>query len=288
MKLKVSSITIVPLLETLQIYFSLFPQTKFLPVISNRPAHSVQLSHHRNHRPTATKTINMFQSSTIKTKDGIEWYCERQGTGPNLILIPSGEGDCGSLVKVADILSDSFTVTIFDMPGMSRSTAPPHLTKAVTGPILADQVAGLMDELNIDAATFYGSSSGGSTSLCMAAQHPTRVRNALVHEIALGTLGPIEALLSMDDAAAVASCREMFAHDLNEDIEVWEALGPEYHARLEKNYLNFVRNVVASVTKLSLSKEELTRRPVDWTISALFPAGAFFSNVLTATGAGLL
>jgi hypothetical protein len=29
--------------------------------------------------------------------DGIDWYCELQGNGPAVVLIPSGEGDCTSL-----------------------------------------------------------------------------------------------------------------------------------------------------------------------------------------------
>jgi hypothetical protein len=31
---------------------------------------------------------------------GIDRYCELRGSGPTIVLIPSGEGDCGCLVKV--------------------------------------------------------------------------------------------------------------------------------------------------------------------------------------------
>jgi hypothetical protein len=66
----------------------------------------------------------MLKTFIVKTQDGIEWYCEQQGSGPNLILIPSGEGDCFSFSKTASLLSTTFTVTTFDTPGFSRTTAP--------------------------------------------------------------------------------------------------------------------------------------------------------------------
>lgn len=59
----------------------------------------------------------MAKASTILAKDGIEWYYEQQGSGPHLVIIPSGEGDCSSYDKVAAILAKRFTVTTFDMPG---------------------------------------------------------------------------------------------------------------------------------------------------------------------------
>lgn len=59
----------------------------------------------------------MVTISSILAKDGINWYYERQGSGPHLILIPSGEGDCGNFAKTATLLAASFTVTTFDMPG---------------------------------------------------------------------------------------------------------------------------------------------------------------------------
>src|SRR5262249_41464661 len=58
--------------------------------------------------------------------DSINWYCESRGEGPTVVLIPSGEGDCGSFERVAALLSGEFTVLTFDMPGFSRSSDPPN------------------------------------------------------------------------------------------------------------------------------------------------------------------
>jgi pimeloyl-ACP methyl ester carboxylesterase len=229
----------------------------------------------------------MAQITHVSTKDGIIWYCEQQGSGPHVILIPSGEGDCSCFAKVAGILSRSFTVTTFDMPGFSRSIAPEIALHGVTASLLASQIVGLMDELSIDEATFYGSSSGGLAALALVTDYPGRVRNAIVHEVPLGTSAQIESLTKLDDGTIVDICRNIFANSMNEDTEAWEALGEEYHARLEKNYVVWVRKYADSSLTKSLDQSRIGQKPVDWTIGALTVAGTFFNNVTTACNAGI-
>jgi pimeloyl-ACP methyl ester carboxylesterase len=225
----------------------------------------------------------MAAISTVQTKDGIEWHCERQGQGPHLVLVPSGEGDCASFAKVAALLAHSFAVLTFDMPGMSRSTAPEAAMADLTATKLASQVISLLDELSIDIATFYGCSSGGLVVLTLASVYPERVRSAIVHEVPLAkSLG---AMAMLDDEAIVDACRHIFVEIVG-DKDAWAALGPDYHARLDRNYVTWVRTYVERVER-SFTKEELTVSPVDWTIGALSPAGLFFSNVVVACRAGI-
>lgn len=230
----------------------------------------------------------MAKVSNVHTKDGINWHCEQRGSGPHIILIPSGEGDCSSFEKLADILSSSFTVTTFDMPGFSRSTGPEATLQGVTPSLLASQIVNLMDELSIDRATFYGSSSGGLAALAMVTDYPDRVRNAILHEVPLGP-GPdyLVALTKLDDSAIVGILRNVFATEMNEDEEAWKALGPEYHARLDKNYVVWVRKYVDSNLTSSLDQTRIGHKPVDWTIGALTVTAAFFNNVVTACNAGI-
>ena len=88
----------------------------------------------------------------------------------------------------------------------------------------------------------------------------------------------------MKDEEIQHMCRHVFANEMIEDHEPWGALGPEYHARLDKNYVTWARTYVNKVER-SFSKEELTVRPVNWTVGAKSPMGSFFSNVVTACGA---
>ena len=216
----------------------------------------------------------------------IDWYCELRGQGPSVVLIPSGEGDCGSFERVTDILADEFTVLTFDMPGYSRSGTPPEFG-AVTAGELAEQVSALVESLHLAPATFYGCSSGGLISLSLVSEHSNFVRNVIVHEVPL-SLAPLskmalDRLLSPDDAVVVEACKDLFRNMFNEDSKAWDDLGAEYHRRLEKNYVTWIRHYVAGGALIrEYRSEELRKRPITWTIGGLTPTFMFFDNIRSA------
>src|SRR5262245_26160613 len=80
--------------------------------------------------------------------DAIDWYYELQGRGPTVVLIPSGEGDCGSFNRVAALLASEFKVITFDMPGFSRSGDPPGFDN-YTWNQAADEIAALVQSLGL-------------------------------------------------------------------------------------------------------------------------------------------
>lgn len=142
-----------------------------------------------------------------------------------------------------------------------------------------------MDKLSIESAHVYGCSSGGAAVLGLVADHPTRVLSAIVHEVPMGNFEQVEALCQLEDSAIVETCREIFSTVMCEDKAAWEALGPEYHARLDKNYVTWIRKYVGRIEKSSLTEKELRQRPIAWTVGSLNPMGFFFENVLTAVRA---
>ena len=224
-----------------------------------------------------------LQTFTIRTDDEISWYCERRGSGPDLILIPSGEGDCSSFAKTAEILSTSFTVTTFDMPGMSRTTGPRHSYQDVTAQLLADQIVRLMDSLSITAATFFGASSGGAAVLAISSNHPRRILRAVVHEIPMGSSSQMNNLISLPDDELIQACQHIFASVMNEDTAAWNDLGPEYHARLEKNFLVWARNYIKPFPpSLDAVCENLKGKPITWTVGALTPVATVLPNIKAA------
>jgi pimeloyl-ACP methyl ester carboxylesterase len=202
------------------------------------------------------------------------------------VLVPSGEGDCGSFEKVAVALSGEFTVLTFDMPGFSRSSDPPDFG-AYSMTQAASEVAALVRSLGLGPATFYGCSSGGQVALALVADHPDLVLNAVVHEVPFST-GMRAELTKLSDPDIVRACKDLFRNEMNEDSAAWDALGQVFHDRLERNYVTWVRRYVGGSSLLrTFTGDELRRRPVTWTIGGLTPAGRFFSNVLTAHAAGL-
>jgi pimeloyl-ACP methyl ester carboxylesterase len=126
----------------------------------------------------------------VKTDDGMTWHVEQSGSGsaPQIIFIPSGEGDCHSFQKIAGLLSPTFTVTTFDMPGFSRSVPAPHAFDNLSPYLIAKQIIGLMDKLSIPTATIYGSSSGGIVAMVLLQEYETRVERIIVHEIPMTVL----------------------------------------------------------------------------------------------------
>lgn len=217
--------------------------------------------------------------------DGIDWYCERRGSGPHVVLVPSGEGDCGSFEQVAAQLANQFDVLTFDMPGFSRSSV--QSVDEISASKLADQIAGLVRSLGTYPATFYGCSSGGIAVLDLVVRHADLVQNAVVHEVAMAAAaGPLLSLTTLDDEAIVESCKLAFGQVLNDDPAAWEALGDQYHARLAKNYVTWVRRYLGAELPPPHSPEDLAGKPITWTIGGLNPAAMFFDNVVLAVQAG--
>lgn len=220
---------------------------------------------------------------------GIDWYCESTGTGPQIVLIPSGEGDCSTFANTMEALSGSFSVLTFDTPGFSRSGIPADFEQ-LRFDTLGAQVAMLVRSLGIEKATFYGCSSGARAVLDIALNDADLVRNALVHEVALPAEQippPILALIAMDDEKAVSTCRQLFAHMLIEDSAQWNALGDAYHSRLARNYLTWVRRYLTLGSGELIEPSRLKNLPLAWTVGSLSDANHVASNLELAATAGL-
>ena len=235
-----------------------------------------------------------------KKVDSIDWYYELQGQGSTVVLIPSGEGDCGSFQKVAELLASKFKVLTFDMPGFSRSSAPTNFDR-YTWNQAADEIAALVQALNLAPATFYGCSSGGSFALLLAVKHAENVRNVVVHEVALPppvsavqpqgppqdiSSNPILRLLSLTDEEVVPACKDLFRNVLNENSAAWDALGEAYHKRLERNYVTWVHHYLR-LGSPPLTIEQLRGRPITWTVGGLSATAGNLGNIQAALAAGI-
>jgi pimeloyl-ACP methyl ester carboxylesterase len=229
----------------------------------------------------------MRTTATVKPPDGVTWYYEQEGSGPHIVLIPEGPGDCHLYDRSMTLIAKhGFTVTTFDMPGMSRSAdAPPDSYQNVTAHTLARYITGLLDALGIDTATFWGCSSGGAVALALAVDYPDRVRNALPHEVPTRIMDIVAVWMRLDDETLAKTVAEAMPKALVGDEEAWAALGDECHARLLKNYPRWLRGYGPLPQPWGV--EELKGRPVDWSVGTLTPTGLFIDNVVTATKAGI-
>ncbi|KPI44131.1 uncharacterized protein AB675_6339 [Cyphellophora attinorum] len=227
--------------------------------------------------------------STVTTKDGIEWYYEQEGVGPHVVLIPDGLGECQMMDKPMSLIASAgFTVTTFDMPGMSRSSnAPVESYKGVTGHKLATQLDTLMEHLEIAKASFWGCSAGALAVLGLCAHYPSRVRNAMPHEAPLHLMDQLKDLPSLDDETLIASMAAISKASCRDD-EAWNSLGPEVHQRLRRNFIRWAHGYISDLTlSPPIETENLRKRPISWTVGADSPMFMFFSNVVTATKADI-
>lgn len=242
-----------------------------------------------------------MQSTRVNTPDGIEWYVERftpahsaRGDEP-VVLIPSGEGDCGNLQRLGILLAESgYHAISFDNPGFSRTRAPKEAYSTMNPRLVAHQVMGLLDELQIDKAAFGGSSGGGAV-LAIAALYPDRVRASIVHEVALSRSPIFAEQRAKSDEEISEWCSHFFANhfieqDANSGRAKWDALGAEYHARLRVNFVTWVRHmfeVYVTETMALATTESLRAVPTFWTVGGMSGRARWAANFEVAEKAGI-
>ena len=235
---------------------------------------------------------------------GIDFYVERSGSGPALVLVPSGQGDCGAYKYLAEILAHEFTVITFDMPGFSRS-GPPPTWDGMSAEMLGNQVAALVESLGVEKATFYGSSSGGVAVLAVVADHPELVRNAIVHEPAVVNEAPSSPYtepfitwfpklnkMRADQFGGFAAAERASIESENSDLilkpKALKGLGKDYIERRVNNaevWFNRYADPDTPCCKRVFTKEELNRAPLKVT-AGMQTYGWFTAGLVTLAQRG--
>ncbi|HEX6356433.1 alpha/beta fold hydrolase [Actinophytocola sp.] len=123
--------------------------------------------------------------------DGAQLHYEQRGAGPALLLIPGAGGDAGYFARIAEELSDAFTVITYDRRGNSRSTG--RTASAMTVDEQSGDAKALIEGLAGGAALVFGNSAGAIVGLDLAARHPEVVRGLIAHE------PPVVGMLPADD-----------------------------------------------------------------------------------------
>lgn len=103
----------------------------------------------------------------------INIYYETHGAGAPLLLISGLGGRGQAFLKQVPALARHFRVITFDNRGVGESDQP---RAAYSLAQMADDAAGLLDALGIEAAHVFGISMGGMIAQEFALRHPQRVR----------------------------------------------------------------------------------------------------------------
>jgi pimeloyl-ACP methyl ester carboxylesterase len=105
-------------------------------------------------------------------------FYESRGAGEPLVLIPGFASGAWAWFRQIEDLSRRFRVITFDPRGVSRSTTADGET--VTLEIISRDIAGLLDELEIEKANVLGASFGGFVAQEFALAFPERLNKLIL------------------------------------------------------------------------------------------------------------
>ena len=171
----------------------------------------------------------------------------------------------------------------------------PRVHKPITPEILADDIAAIINYMDMGKATLFGCSSGGHGVLMAGVKYPELVKNVIVHEAALmndcqipGTsfdfvetfnrvYGPHLSGRNVDPFFAI-----MFSSVFPEDD-----FDEETNDRLEKNRAYWVQYYLGTQDTYVYSKEELARIPAcDFSVGCWSVSFHTYANIETAKRGG--
>jgi pimeloyl-ACP methyl ester carboxylesterase len=112
--------------------------------------------------------------------DNAQLYCEIRGEGPPLLMISGAGGDAGYYARVAEVLSDAFTVITYDRRTNSRSTGTKECDMQLSQQALDAKT--IIDQLAGGDALVFGNSGGAIIGLELASRYPESIRALIAHE----------------------------------------------------------------------------------------------------------
>jgi pimeloyl-ACP methyl ester carboxylesterase len=125
-------------------------------------------------------------SSGFADVNGIKLYHEIYGAGEPLVLIHGGLTTIGQMQRWVQPLANTRRVIAVEMQGHGRTA---DTDRPMTYATMGDDIAALLDHLNIPKADLVGHSFGGSSAIRTAIQHPGKVRRLVVISAAYARSG---------------------------------------------------------------------------------------------------
>jgi pimeloyl-ACP methyl ester carboxylesterase len=105
--------------------------------------------------------------------NGISLYYETQGTGRPMILLHGGLGSGEMFAPILPALAEHHRVIAVDLQGHGRTA---DIDRPIDIRLMADDIAALIDHLELDKPDVVGYSLGGGVALLTAVKYPEKVR----------------------------------------------------------------------------------------------------------------
>ena len=152
--------------------------------------------------------------------------------GEAIVFLHHGGGNLMMWEPVVPHLADTYRCITLDLRGHGRSDAP---ASGYTIDAMANDVIGVLEVLGLHRAHIVGSSLGAEVGLCLAADHPDRVRSLICEGAYESPYGPYSAsrMTSADAAAEIAERMEALAARSEPVFESIEAFVAQTQERFE-------------------------------------------------------
>ncbi|MXR39829.1 alpha/beta fold hydrolase [Halobaculum sp. WSA2] len=121
---------------------------------------------------------------TVETND-VETYYERRGDGPPVVFVHGAIVDHTQWAPQLDALADEYTVVAYDVRGHGRTGGSDR--EAYSIGLFAEDLAALIDALDLDRPVVCGLSMGGCVAMTYAARYP----DGLSALVLADTFGPV-------------------------------------------------------------------------------------------------
>jgi pimeloyl-ACP methyl ester carboxylesterase len=109
--------------------------------------------------------------------NGIKLYHEIYGQGEPLVLLPGGLMTIGEMLTLLEPLAKTRKVIAVELQGHGRTA---DTDRPLSFETMGDDIAALLNRLNISQADLVGLSLGAAVGLRTAIQHPDKVRRLVV------------------------------------------------------------------------------------------------------------
>lgn len=204
-----------------------------------------------------TQTQNNKLSSTLKSSGyapvhGLKMYYEIHGEGMPLVLLHGSfmtiDLNYGELIAE---LAKTNKVIAVEFQGHGRTT---DSKKAISYNAFADDIAGVLDHLEIDSANVLGYSLGGTTALQLAILYPKKVRKIIFISSVFSEHGWLPSVRSM-----IAEMKpEFLTHTPLKTA--YDSIAPD-----TSNWNNFLNKIIAFERKpydLGIDKIKKLKSPI--------------------------
>jgi pimeloyl-ACP methyl ester carboxylesterase len=126
---------------------------------------------------TSTRARLAPVSSGYADVNGIKLYHEIYGQGAPLVLLHGGLMTIGEMLTLLEPLAKTHKVIAVELQGHGRTADTDRL---LSFEIMGDDIAALLNQINISKADIVGLSLGAAVGLRIAIQHPEKVRRLVV------------------------------------------------------------------------------------------------------------